>query len=1255
MERALDHVVTHHDALRTRVIGKGPDAALHHDSSGPLPTITRIDLSEVAPENRPRTIEQAATTAQAGLDLKRGALVAAVHFDCGAAPGRLLLAIHHVAVDGVSWRLLIEDLEAAYRALDQGSPVQLPPRTAAFGRWSEALAACAATADVSDSLPRWLEIEAQDGTLPADGSGHGSNTDGQVRATTVALGREETQALLQRVPAAYRTRINDILLAALALTFRAWTGRDAHRIDLEGHGREEWVGDVDLSRTVGWFTTLYPVVLDLAGTEDEGSALKAIKEGLRRVPHAGLSYGLLRYGMKGREGAPGLAGRPAADLLFNYLGQFDQVVAGSELFGFAHEPTGAWHGPTNERTHRFEVVALIRDGRFEAQWMYGAERDRPELVERLAQNFIGELRRLIAHCTEPGVSGYTPSDFPLARLDQAALDRLAAQHPDMEDVYPLSPMQRLFLSMESGSARLGFEQWVFRLRGPLDAEALRAAWEDILARHAMLRTAFVSDGFPEPLQVVKQRVRAPWAQEDWRGRDPIDRRAAMDSWLRLDRERGFDVGEAPLHRVMLIRLAEDDHQLVWSTHHLYVDGWSWPLIFGDVGKAYEARVRGVSPRLPAPCQYRSFVAWLDGAAPDSREFWKDRLSGFTSPTPLPFEATATHDGGEIPREASIRLGPAATAELQMLARACRVTLSTIVQAAWAALLAHLSGREEVVFGAAFSGRPAELEGIETLVGPCVNNLPVSVRLDPDQRVSEWLSGLHTRNTEIAEHQYASVAEIQEWAGVPWRLRLFDSLLVFQNYVVDEAVLRLGAVVVEPVVAPDSTNYPLTLTVTPGPDLDLKLVGQANLFGRASLSMMLDGLTAILAQIASPSDVSLREILASLPTSTKGMTAAAPAGPPRMRSATYAAPVGEMERAVADVWQDLFQVDQIGMDDNFFDFGGHSILLLQAHARLREKLDHKLPVVALLQYPTIRSLARHLSGGERVEHRSRRDAGQSATSSVRRWHAAALSKGSANRCPIQTPTTLRTASRSSASPAASRAPATWRSSGRTSSQGRETVSHFSEAELDPALPDEMAARREPNYVRARGVLEDVELFDAGFFGITRGRGRGPRPSAARVPGDGVGGTRVRGSRSAEVRRPDRRLRGDEQQHLLPATSSRSARRHRDRRLVDDDDGQREGLSRHAGGLQARPARPGTQRPNSVLDVAGGGQHGGTEPAQLPVRHGAGRGRLDHAPAEARVSASGRRDHVARRALPDLRRARRRHRLQQRRGHRGPEAT
>lgn len=960
LRQALDEVVAHHDALRLRVAGQDPVLTLRHEPSSAAPAITRIDLTPVAPEAHATSIETAAAAAQSQLHLHDGPLLAVVHFDRGAKPGRLFIAVHHLAVDGVSWRLLIEDLETAYRALRAGAPVRLPPRSASVQRWSQALGNAAANPALAASAAHWLKIGAVPADLPAQGTGQGANTEALARTVTVSLDGEETQALLQRVPAAYRTQINDVLLTALALALRGWTGRDAHRIDVEGHGREDALVALDVSRTVGWFTSLYPVVVDLEGAQEPGSALKLIKEELRRVPDRGLSYGVLRYASCDAAVAAQLAAQPSAQLLFNYLGQFDQVVAGSQLVRFADEPTGAWHGPANARPHRIEVVALVRDGRFEARWIYGAERGQPEVIQRLADAFIAALRQLIAHCIQPGVSGCTPSDVPLARLEQDALDRLAARHTDIEDVYPLSPMQRLFISMEARSSRIGFEHWVFRLRGPLDPVALRKAWEATVARHAMLRTVFVTDAVAEPLQVVTRRTAVPWAEEDWSGGDAADDEARLRSFLDADRERGFDVGVGPLTRVTLFRVSDEEHQLVWSTHHLCVDGWSWPLIIRDVGAAYEALREGTEPRLPAPCQYGAYIGWLAARAPDSRDFWTAALEGFASATPLPLETAPAANAEEGICAASTRLDAATTAALQSLARTLQLTLSTVVQGAWAILLSHLSERDDVVFGAAFSGRPAELAGVEGLVGPCVNNLPVRVRLQPGRSVADWLTELHERNLEIAQHQHASLSDIQEWAAVPWRQRLFDSLVVFQNYVVDEAVLRWGTLDVEPVTAPEATNYPLTLTVAPGAEMDLKLMGQTNRFGPASLTMMLDGLARALSSLAQRPDASLAEIGSGLPASSKGTAAVAVARSAQRRQSAYVAPASEMERVVAAVWEELFEVDEVGVEDNFFDLGGHSILLLQAHARLRERTANDVSVVALLQYPTIRSLARHLS-------------------------------------------------------------------------------------------------------------------------------------------------------------------------------------------------------------------------------------------------------------------------------------------------------
>jgi non-ribosomal peptide synthetase component F len=305
---------------------------------------------------------------------------------------------------------------------------------------------------------------------------------------------------------------------------------------------------------------------------------------------------------------------------------------------------------------------------------------------------------------------------------------------------------------------------------------------------------------------------------------------------------------------------------------------------------------------------------------------------------------------------------ATSAALQGLARAHQVTLNTVIQAAWALVLGHLSERDDIVFGAAFSGRPADLPGVETLVGPCVNNLPVRVRLDLKQPASAALRDLHERSLEIGQHQYASLADIQEWAGIPWKLRIFDSLVVFQNYLVGEGVRRWESVLVEPLIAPEATNYPLTLTVTPGAETSLKLLAPANRFASASLTMMLQGLATVLEGLAEKPDALLFEIQSRLPAETRGLAVAALATAGRQRQASHVAPGNEMERLVAEVWQELFQVDEVSVLDNFFDLGGHSILLVQAHVRIRERTKSALSIVALLQYPTVRSLARYLSDG-----------------------------------------------------------------------------------------------------------------------------------------------------------------------------------------------------------------------------------------------------------------------------------------------------
>jgi hypothetical protein len=350
--------------------------------------------------------------------------------------------------------------------------------------------------------------------------------------------------------------------------------------------------------------------------------------------------------------------------------------------------------------------------------------------------------------------------------------------------------------------------------------------------------------------------------------------------------------------------------------------------------------------------------------PEFESFWRQELLGFTAPTPLALTGTlASRQPITGVAEISCRLSEENTADLQRFSRSNQLTLSTVVQGAWALLLSHYSDQDDVVFGAAFSGRPPEIPGIEGMVGPCVNNLPVRVRLTQSGSVVDWLLKLQQHQFELNHHQYASLQKIQQWSEVPWRLRLFDSLLVFQNYLNDESTRKLGKdVAIQTIASPEATNYPLTLTVTPGPELNIKVLFHSSRFDGSAIDDLLRDLVNLIKAIPEAGARQLEEMLQFLPQASKGLAKRAPENDRRLAVKTlpYSAPASDMEQKIAYIWQELFQMEHVGMDVNFFDLGGHSLLLLRAHKRMRALVDEQISVVTLLKYPTIRSLARQLS-------------------------------------------------------------------------------------------------------------------------------------------------------------------------------------------------------------------------------------------------------------------------------------------------------
>jgi amino acid adenylation domain-containing protein/non-ribosomal peptide synthase protein (TIGR01720 family) len=964
LERALNELSRQHDALRLRFVREAGGWRQFYstsEESAPLLWTSIVPLDET--ELR-RSVEEAAVSAQASLNLEKGPLWRVVYFDLGPGrPGRMLVVVHHLAVDGISWRPLLEDLETAYQQLKAGQAVHLPTKTTPYKTWAGRLREFAAAKSLREELPYWKEIPESDGVAEAIEplaipEGAAKNTEGTAGTLTVSLTAEETRALLRQVPAAYNTQINDVLLTALVRAWGRWSGSSVLVTQLEGHGRESLFDDMDLSRTVGWFTSIFPVRLALPAAEKSwqpGEALKSVKEQLRQVPQRGIGYGILRYWNADAD----LSAWPEPPMLFNYLGQFDQVLMGSKLFRFASESTGPWHSPKQRRRHVLEVNSLVMNDRLEVWWRYSPHLQPETAIRQLAEEFLAALKELIEHCQSPHAGGHTPSDFPLARLNQPALDRLLAGRRDVEDIYPLSPIQTLFFSANPGAILSAFDQWHCTLLGDLDVSAFQRAWLETLRRHTILRSTIHGEGLSEPLQMVHRDVRLPWTVEDWRGLPSDQQAERWSSFLKQDRAQPLTLSEAPTMRFALVRLSDKSWKFLWSVPALLLDGWSWPVVFRDASRLYEAFSQELPAQLEPVRPYRDYLEWLGRQSSDeAHTFWQEHLAGFREPTPLPRETPDPDRSGERYGEHAVQISSDATNALQSAARQLQLTFSTLVQGAWALLLNRQSGAADVVFGAAFAGRPADLRGVESIVGPFVNNLPVRVTVNRDATAGTFFRQLHARLLEMSPFQFMPLMEIQGASEVPWRHRLFESLIVFQNYLVDESARRFGGQIeIAGFAGPVHTNYPVLLLAEPGAVLRLTLIYDQESVALATAKRWGRDLATLLERLPS----FLEKRLADL---QEVMSPSPPAGAQakrrfRAQLQNFVPPQTEMEQAIAGVWQKMFGVEQVSIEDNFFDLGGHSLLLVQTHSRLLETLRIEFPIVTLFEHPTVRSLASHL--------------------------------------------------------------------------------------------------------------------------------------------------------------------------------------------------------------------------------------------------------------------------------------------------------
>jgi len=842
LEQALLAVLEHHDALR---LGFTQRDAQWHAEHLAVPEGGVLWLAQVADMAQ---CEALFADAQRSLDLEHGPLLRALLVDGPLGQQRLLIAIHHLVVDGVSWRVLLEDLQNVYRQLSDGQAVSLPAKTSAVRDWAARLQAYASSESLREELSLWQQQLAGPAVaLPVDRA-HGSLRHRDAETVSVRLDAERTRQLLQQAPSAYRTQVNDLLLTALARVLCRWSGHASTLVQLEGHGREALFDEIDLTRSVGWFTSAYPLRL----TPQEagpGASIKAIKEQLRAVPHKGLGYGVLRY-LADSTCRQAMAALPSASITFNYLGQFDQSFDSQALFHPLETSAGPAHDPDAPLPNALSVDSQVYGGELVLRWTFSRERHERQTISDLADAYLDELHSLIAHCLHEDAGGLTPSDFPLAHLTQAQLDALPVPASAIEDVYPLTPMQEgllLHTLLEPGTG-LYYMQDRYRIHSELNPERFALAWKAVIARHEALRASFCWNVGEEMLQVIHKPGSTPIEYLDWTGTPAEQQEPRLQALLKSEREAGFDLlNQAPFH-LRLIRVGEARYWFMMSNHHILIDAWCRSLLMNDFFEIYMALGEGREAQLAAPPRYRDYIAWLQRQnLAEARQWWQQNLQGFERTTPIPSDRPflrehAGHSGGMVVGDCYTRLDSRDGAQLRELAQAHQLTVNTFAQAAWALVLRRLSGERDVLFGVTVAGRPVDMPQMQRTVGLFINSIALRVKVPEDDQpcsVRQWLSALLDSNMQLREYEYLPLVTIQEHSELPKGQPLFDSLFVFENAPVEVSVLdRAQSLNATSDSGRTHTNFPLTAVCYPGDDLGLHLSYDQRYFDESTVQGML---------------------------------------------------------------------------------------------------------------------------------------------------------------------------------------------------------------------------------------------------------------------------------------------------------------------------------------------------------------------------------------------------------------------------------
>lgn len=768
----------HHDALRTVFSNQGEEMVSEIIGLDMPVSLKEHDLKEV--HDPEPVILSLANEIQASIDLSGGPLMklGLFHVQDGS---RLLIAIHHLIIDGISWRILFEDIEQLQQQVTNKKPLSLPLKTDSFQGWSDHLGEYMKTSVYDVARNYWQSLSAKEFERIQRDKPDGENIGHYSTLEVFTLNLEDTRKLLTEVHEAFGTQINDIMLAALFLAFRKTYGLTSIMVDIEGHGREDLGTHVNVSRTVGWFTSIYRILLE-GENDDLSDYIKNIKEAVRQVPNNGLDYLLGKY-FDPSDQESNDDPQSKSQVSFNYLGQFNAETKGNS-FVLVDEPVGDMISPKASLLYDWDIVGVVIEDELEIRLRYSADQYQKKTIEAFSEAYKETLQEVIEYCATYGKAELTPSDLLYQGLSITQLDKLQDQH-NVENVYPLSPMQEamLFHSLMDPDSAHYFEQLSFDLKGTLDVSTLEDSINELIKRYDIFRTIFLHKDHEYPLQVVLKERKVDFAYEDLREDcKKNSKEVVIQQYKQRDIARKFDLSKDIMMRLTLLRSSTDEYTLIWSYHHIVMDGWCVPIIFNEFKDIYSNLMHGQMPVLRTVKPYANYISWLkERNEQEAMDYWEGYLSGYESLATLPAK-TAVSQSGDRPydlKSNGLILDKQCVASLNDISKSYGVTVNTIIQLAWSVLLSRYNNVNDVVFGAVVSGRPSEIEGIESMIGMFINTVPVRVSFEQEDTVSSLLKRVQEEVMAGTPYHYSPLSKIHSLNELG--TGLLDHIILFDNY------------------------------------------------------------------------------------------------------------------------------------------------------------------------------------------------------------------------------------------------------------------------------------------------------------------------------------------------------------------------------------------------------------------------------------------------------------------------------------------